>query len=149
MHGGSADPRGLGASRRAAAGGAPAAEIGQVVLNGGTLQQGGSFNAADRDISLSSNSAIDTAGSTDTWGTLSDTQRVLTITNSVSGAGAATFAAFNVAATATLALTQPSGGGTDTVTFTNGIARSGAATLILQPTAGTLGAAEKVVELAG
>ena len=118
-----------------AAGGAPAGEIGQVNLNGGTLQAGASFSASDRNIFVSSGSTIDTAGYTTSWGTLTDSQRVLTIANSNTATpGSISFASFTADSTATLALT-----GSETTTFTGGILRSGPATLVFQPTAGKLG----------
>jgi autotransporter-associated beta strand protein len=119
--------------------------IGQIELNGGTLQAGASFNASERNLFLGGGSTIDTAGFTTTWGTLSDTQRTLTITDSNSSqAGAATFAGFTVASTASLALTGKAG---DTVTFTNGIQRSGPATLIIQ--ASGLGQTQKLLSGVG
>jgi autotransporter-associated beta strand protein len=111
-----------------------AGTIGEVELNGGTLQAGASFAAPERDVFLGGGSTFDVNGFTTSWGTLTDVQRTLEVTNSnATTQGAVAFSSFIVASTATLQLTggsasDPAG---ETVTFTDGISRSGAATLIL------------------
>ena len=123
--------------------------IGEVELNGGTLQTGASFSAPERDMFLGSGSNIDVDGNTTSWGTLSDTQRALVIQNSnQTTAGAITFSALGISATASLQLA----GGTssdaagETVTFTGGINRTGNDTLLIEPgTATSLGGVSKVM----
>ena len=98
-----------------------------------------------RSVFLSGGSTYDTNGFTTSFsGSLSDTQRMLKVINSnTTTAGALTFGSFDVAATASLALTGGAAG--ETVTFTNGITRTGNATLLIQPSSTTsLGGTEKV-----
>jgi fibronectin-binding autotransporter adhesin len=110
----------------------PASELGQVELNGGTLQAGASFTSA-RSLFLGGGSTYDTNGFSNTWsGTLTDVQRTLTIENSnSSGTGAVgnvTFGSLAAGSTATIAVdagTSTTGGVGTTVTFTNGITRNG------------------------
>ncbi len=119
--------------------------IGQVELNGGTLQAGASFAAPERNLFLQSSSAFDVNGLNTSWGTLTDVQRTLTVTNSnTTTAGSVAFQSFEVGGTAILALTGGAAG--ETVTFTNGIIRDAGGTLILQPSTSTsLGSTEKVL----
>ena len=49
--------------------------IGEVELNGGTLQTGASFSASERNIILDGGSQIDVDGNTTSWGTLTDIKR--------------------------------------------------------------------------
>jgi fibronectin-binding autotransporter adhesin len=122
----------------------PSYEIGQIDLDGGTFQAGASF-ASVRSLFLTGGSTFDTAGFTTSFsGTLTDVQRTLTVTNSsTSTAGAVTFGSLNVGATAILALTGGTKG--ETVTLTNGIARTGNATLFIDPSSTTsLGSTEFV-----
>ncbi len=128
----------------------PANEIGQIELNGGTLQTGASFSAPERNIFLGGGSQIDVDGNTTTWGTLTDVKRTIAVVNSnTATAGSITFNNFNVSETATLQLDGKANGtntGAETVTFTNGIARTGNATLFIDPsTAAALGTTEKVL----
>ena len=119
----------------------PTADLGQIELNGGIFQTAGSFSSA-RSLYLASASTFDTDGNTTSWsGTMSDTQRALTVTNSsTTAAGAVTFGSFVAASTASLALNPGTSG--LTVTLTNGFVRSGAATALIQPVSGsTLGSA--------
>jgi fibronectin-binding autotransporter adhesin len=122
--------------------------IGEVELNGGTLQTGAAITAPERDIFLGGGSTLDVDGYNSTWGTLSNTQRTLTIQNSnQTTAGSITFSAMDISATALLQLMG--GASTDTagesIYFTNGIARTGNDTLILGPdTATSLGTTSKV-----
>jgi autotransporter-associated beta strand protein len=110
----------------------PAYEIGQIELNGGTLQAGASF-ASVRSLFLGGSSTFDTNGYTTSWsGALTDVQRTLTIENSntsgTNAVGNVTFGSLAAGATATIALNAGSGssGGPGTiVTFTNGITRNG------------------------
>ncbi|MDQ0390623.1 autotransporter outer membrane beta-barrel domain-containing protein [Labrys monachus] len=114
----------------------PAALIGAIDLNGGILQTGADIDAPERNIFLDSGSSIDTDGHSSTWGTLTDIQRTLVIDNTdTANKGSLTFDSMVAGGTATL---QLAGGtaGVD-VTFTNGITREGAGTLVLQPQAGT------------
>ncbi len=122
----------------------PAALIGEVELNGGTLQAGASFAASERNIFLGGGSNFDVNGFTTSWGTLTDVQRTLDILNSnTTTAGAVTFKSLEISATATLQLAGGAAG--ETVTLTNGIIRDPAATLIVQPTSSTsLGTTEKL-----
>ena len=122
----------------------PAASIGQVDLNGGTFQAGASFNALERNFFLGSGSNFDVNGLTTTFGSLTDTQRTLDIVNSnATIAGAVTFSNLTISATPTLQLAGGAAG--ETVTLTNGIARMGNDTLIIQPTSATsLGTTEKL-----
>ncbi|WP_159010517.1 autotransporter domain-containing protein [Bradyrhizobium sp. S69] len=119
----------------------PAASIGQIELNGGTLQAGASFTALERNIFLGGGSTFDVNGFTTSWGTLSDAQRTLDILNSnTTTAGAVTFNNLAISSTATLQLAGGAAG--ETVTLTNGINRTAGATLIIQPTsASSLGTA--------
>jgi fibronectin-binding autotransporter adhesin len=122
----------------------PAATIGQIELNGGTLQAGASFTATERNLFLQSASKIDVNGFATSWGSLTDVQRGLEILNSnTSTAGAVTFSSFVVGGgTVPLQLLGNAAG--ETVTFSS-ISRQSAGTLVLQPTsAGSLGATEKV-----
>jgi fibronectin-binding autotransporter adhesin len=133
----------------------PASEIGQVELNGGTLQTGASFLAPERDIDIIGGSQIDLDGNTTTWGTLTDVKRTIAIGNSnTTTAGVITFNNFNVSETATLQLDGAANGvtyaGDETVTFTNGIVRTGNATLFIDPSSSTaLGTATEKVFSAG
>lgn len=123
----------------------PSYTIGQIVLDGGTFQAGASFSSV-RSLNLTGGSTFDTNGFTTSFaGTITDVQRVLTIANSnATTAGAVTFGALNIGSTATLALSGGAAG--ETVTFTNGINRGSAATLLLQPSSATsLGTTEKVL----
>ncbi len=119
--------------------------IGQVELNGGTLQTGASFAAPERNLFLGGGSSFDVDGNTTSWGTITDVQRTLEILNSnTSTAGAVTFNNLTISATAILQLAGGAAG--ETVTLTNGIVRSGADTLIIQPSSTTsLGTTEKVL----
>jgi fibronectin-binding autotransporter adhesin len=120
----------------------PSYEIGQIDLNGGTLQAGASFDSV-RSLFLGGSSTFDTNGFTTSFsGSLTDVQRRLKIINSNSTtAGAVTFGSFAIGATATLDFTSDPAG--NTVTFTNGITRTGNATLFIQST--SLGDLEKVM----
>lgn len=70
----------------------PAASIGEIDLNRGTLQAGASFAAPERNLFLGSPSKFDVAGFTTSWGSLTDVQRTLTVLNSnATTAGAVTF----------------------------------------------------------
>ncbi|WP_158817070.1 ParB-like protein [Methylocapsa sp. S129] len=122
----------------------PAASIGEVELNGGTFQAGANITALERDFFLGGGSTFDVNGFTTSWGSLTDVQRTLVVTNSnATTAGAVTFSSLNIGATAALQLTGGAAG--ETVTFTNGIDRTGNDTLILSPSsATTLGSKEKV-----
>jgi fibronectin-binding autotransporter adhesin len=83
----------------------PAASIGQVELNGGTLQAGASFAAPERNLFLQSGSNFDVNGFTTSRGNLTDVQRTLEILNSnTTTAGAVTFNSLTIAGTATLQL---------------------------------------------
>jgi autotransporter-associated beta strand protein len=123
----------------------PAATIGQVDLNSGTLQAGASFAAPERNLFLGSGSNFDVNGFTTSWGDLTDVQRTLEILNSnKTTAGAVTFNSLTVGGTATLNVNGGTAG--TSVTFANGIIRAPAATLILQPTSGAFGTTEKVFD---
>jgi autotransporter-associated beta strand protein len=114
----------------------PSYEIGEIDLDGGTLQAGSSFssvrslfltNSAD---SGTNSAAYDTNGATTSWsGTLNDSGLALTVENSNAGSrGSVTFGNFTVGSTAVLAVnagTGTSGGRGTTVSFTNGITRNG------------------------
>jgi len=114
----------------------PAASIGQVELNGGTLQAGASFAAPERNIFLGGGSNFDVNGFTTSWGDLTDVQRTLEILNSnKTTASAVTFNSFTVGGTATLQLAGGTAG--ETVNLTNGISRQPGATIVLQPTSST------------
>jgi fibronectin-binding autotransporter adhesin len=83
----------------------PAASIGQVELNGGTLQAGASFAAPERNLFLQSGSNFDVNGFTTSRGNLTDVQRTLEILKSnTTTAGAVTFNSLTIAGTATLQL---------------------------------------------
>jgi autotransporter-associated beta strand protein len=114
----------------------PSYEIGQIELNGGTLQAGASFSSV-RSLFLGGGSTYDTNGFTTSFsGSLTDVQRTLTVMNSsATTAGAVSFGAFDVATTAILALTSTGAG--ETVTF-GGINRTGNATLFIDPTGSTV-----------
>lgn len=118
--------------------------IGQINLNGGTLQAGASFAAPERNMFLGGGSNIDVNGFSTSWGSLSNTQRTLDILNSnTTTAGAITFNNMVISATATLQLAGGTAG--ESVTFTNGISRTAGDTLILQGSSTTsLGTTEKV-----
>jgi autotransporter-associated beta strand protein len=123
----------------------PSYSIGQIDLDGGTFQAGASFNSV-RSLFLSGGSSYDTNGFTTSFaGSMTDVQRTLTILNSsTTSAGAVTFGSFNISATATLALSGGAQG--ESVSFTNGISRTPAATLLLQPSSTTsLGTTEKIL----
>jgi autotransporter-associated beta strand protein len=102
--------------------------IGQVELNGGTLQTGASFTASERNVIIDSSSQIDLFGKTTSWGTLTDTNGVIAIGNSSSTAAAITFSSLTIGQTATVQLDGKAAGTTysnaETVTFTNGIAQT-------------------------
>jgi autotransporter-associated beta strand protein len=121
----------------------PAATIGQIDLNSGTLQAGASFTATERNIFLGSGSQIDVNGFNTSWGTLTDVQRSLEILNSnTTTAGSVSFKSLEIGATAILQLAGGAAG--ETVTLTNGIVRDPAATLVVQPSSPTsLGTTEK------
>jgi autotransporter-associated beta strand protein len=109
-----------------------AASIGQVDLNGGTLQAGASFAAPERNIFLGSASNFDVNGFTTSWGSLTNVQRTLEILNSnTATAGAVTFNSLTIGGTSTLQLAGGAAG--ETVTLTNGINRQPGATLVIQP----------------
>jgi len=121
--------------------------IGEVELNGGTLQTGASFAAPERNIVLDGGSQIDVDGNTTTWGTLTDVKRTIAIGNSQTTAGAITFNNFTISQTSTLQLDGSANGttysGAETVTFTNGIVQSVAQdTLLIN--AAALGTTEEV-----
>jgi autotransporter-associated beta strand protein len=123
----------------------PADMIGQVELNGGTLQVGANnITATERNMFLGGGSSIDVNGFTSSWGTLTDVQRTIDILNSnTSSKGKITFQNLTISATATLQLAGGAAG--ETVTFTNGIVRTGADTLVIQPSgSATLGSSEQV-----
>jgi fibronectin-binding autotransporter adhesin len=83
----------------------PAASIGQVELNGGTLQAGASFAAPERNLFLQSGSNFDVNGFTTSRGNLTDVQRTLEILKSnTTTAGAVTFNSLTIGGTATLQL---------------------------------------------
>lgn len=117
------------------------ASIGQIDLNGGTLQAGASFAAPERNLFLGGGSSIDVNGFATSWGNLTDVQRTLNILNSnTTSAGAVTFNSLTVGGTATLQLAGGAAG--ETVTLTNGITRQTGATLVIQPsTSSSLGTA--------
>jgi len=121
--------------------------IGEVELNGGTFQVGANISGAtERNFVLDGGSTFDTNGFTSSWGSLTDVQRTLTVKNSsTSAAGSATFTSFNFSATAALALTGGTKG--ETITFTNGITRTGNSTLFISPSASTdtLGTLDKIM----
>jgi fibronectin-binding autotransporter adhesin len=122
----------------------PADMIGQVELNGGTFQVGANITATERNFFLGGGSTIDVNGFASTWGTLTDVQRTLEILNSnTSTKGNITFNDLTISATASLQLAGGAAG--ETVTFTNGIVRTGNDTLIIQPSSKTsLGTTEQV-----
>ncbi|WP_158923581.1 ParB-like protein [Acidisphaera sp. S103] len=132
----------------ASVGGNTTSEVGQIDLDGGTFKAGASF-ASVRSLFLTGSSTYDTNGfATSYGGTLTDTQRTLSVINSGSTAGSVAFGALDINANATLSLTAGSGSGANadtTVTLTNGISRGGNATLFLSPsTSGALGGVDKV-----
>ncbi len=109
----------------------PSYEVGQIELNGGTLQAGASFSSV-RSLFLGGGSNYDTNGFITSFsGSLTDVQRTLTVVNSSAGtAGAVSFGNFAIGATATLAVnagssTSATGGPGTAVTFSNGISRNG------------------------
>ena len=70
--------------------------IGEVELNGGTLQAGASFAAPERNLFLGGGSRFDVNGFTTSWGSLTDVQRTLTVLNSnATTAGAVMFGSLN------------------------------------------------------
>lgn len=121
--------------------------IGEIELNGGTLQTGASFTASERNIVLDGSSQIDVDGNTTSWGTLTDVKRTLAIVNSSATAGAITFNSFTISQTSTLQLDGTANGtaysGALTVTFTNGILQT-ASTDTLVINAAALGTTEKL-----
>ena len=121
-----------------------AALIGEVELNGGTLQTGASFTATERDLFLGNNGSFDVDGNVTSWGTLTDDGEKLEVENSsATSAGAVTFAALDIGDTAVLQLD----GGTEgeTVTFDDGIIRTNNDTLVIEPSTGaSLGTTEQV-----
>lgn len=123
----------------------PAYEIGELDLDGGTFKPtGGSFSSV-RNVIVTSSSTYDTNGQSSSFsGTLSDTQRALTIMNGGTAAGSVAFGSFEVGATVPLTIAAGSGPATTSVTFTNGITRDPNATLLLSPKSGALGTTEKV-----
>ncbi len=123
----------------------PAATIGQIELNGGTLQAGASFTATERNLFLQSASKIDVNGFATGWGSLTDVQRGLEILNTnTTTSGAVTFSSFVVGG-GTVPLQLAGGAAGQTVTFSK-ISRQSAATLVLQPTnASSLGTATEKV----
>ncbi|WP_213738892.1 autotransporter domain-containing protein [Bradyrhizobium sp. dw_411] len=123
----------------------PAATIGQIELNGGTLQAGALFTATERNMFLQSASKIDVNGFATSWGSLTDVQRGLEILNTnTATAGAVTFSSFVVGG-GTVPLQLAGGAAGETITFSN-IVRQSAATLVLQPTnASSLGTATEKV----
>ena len=127
----------------------PADTIGQVELNGGTLQAGASFAAPERNLFLGGGSQIDVNGFTTSWGNITDVQRTLEVLNSnATTEGAITFNSLAISATATLQLAGGAAG--ETVTLANGIARANNATLIINPSTTTsLGTTEQVFSGAG
>ena len=122
----------------------PAVLIGEVELNGGTLQAGASFAAPERNLFLGGGSSFDVNGFTTGWGTLTDVQRTLDILNSnTTTAGAVTFNSLAISGTATLQFAGGAAG--ETVTLTSGISRHPGGTLIFQPTSSSsLGTTEKL-----
>ncbi|MGD0563653.1 MAG: ParB-like protein, partial [Roseiarcus sp.] len=128
----------------------PADEIGEVELNGGTLQTGASFSASERDINVEGGSQIDVDGNDTAWGSLTDVKRTLAIVNSSSTPGAITFNNLTISQTSTLQLDGTANGttysGAESVTFTNGIFQTAASdTLVLDPSsASALGTTEQV-----
>jgi autotransporter-associated beta strand protein len=135
----------------------PTASIGQVDLNGGTLQAGASFAAPERNLFLGGGSTFDVNGFTTSWGSMADVQRTLTVINSnTTIPGAVTFASLNISgtnttsatgATSTLALTGGAAG--ETVTLAAGVTRTDRSTLFIAPTSATtnttFGVTEKVL----
>ena len=84
---------------------AAAGPVGQVELNGGTLQTGALFAAPERNLFLGGGSQIDVDGFTTSWGSITDVQRTLEILNSnTTTAGAITFSSLTISSTATLQL---------------------------------------------
>ena len=121
----------------------PANELGQVELNGGTFQAGANITS-QRNVFLGGGSTFDTNGFNSSFGSLQDTQRTLTLTNSsATNAGSVTFGTLEINSAATLNINAGAGSGGgkgNALTFTNGIIRDPGATLILQPTTtGNLG----------
>ncbi len=106
----------------------PASQLGQIELNGGIFQAGANFSS-QRTVFLGGGSSFDTNGFTTSFGALNDIQRTIAFQNSsATAAGAVTFSVFNPGSTAILSLnagTGTSGGQGTTVTFTNGITRTG------------------------
>ena len=123
----------------------PSYEIGQIELNGGTFQAGANFSSV-RSLFLAGGSTYDTNGFTNSFtGNMQDVQRTLAVINSsTTNAGAVSFGTFEVSATATLNVSGGTAG--NSITFTNGIIRDPASTLILQPTSGIFGTTEKVFD---
>jgi autotransporter-associated beta strand protein len=126
--------------------------IGEVELNGGTLQTGASFTASERNIVLDSGSQIDVDGNTTSWGTLTDVKRTIAVVNSSTTAGAITFNSLDISQTSTLQLdglaNSTTYSGAETVTLTNGVAQT-ASTDTLVISAAALGSTEKLMSGTG
>ena len=120
--------------------------LGEIELNGGTLQAGASFTSV-RSLFLGGGSTYDVNGYNTVWeGNLDDVQRTLEVINSsTTTAGSVAFGTFEVNSTATLYISGSAAAPT-TVTFTNGLIRDPGATLILNPASGTLGTTTKVFD---
>ncbi len=131
---------------------APSCQLGQIELNGGTLQAGASFTAG-RSFFLGGGSQYDTNGFNTTWtGTLTDVQRTVLVGNSAATAGSVAFGTLAINSTAILAVNagnvigtaSTTGGAGTTVTLTNGITRGNnfansvpSATLFVNPSLGS------------
>ncbi len=99
--------------------------IGQVELNGGTLQAGASFAAPERNLFLGSGSTFDVNGFTTSWGTLTDVQRTLEIENTnTKTQGNVTFNNLTIGATASLQLAGGAAGETGDVSPTASCGRA-------------------------
>jgi autotransporter-associated beta strand protein len=126
--------------------------IGEVELNGGTLQTGASFTASERNIVLDGGSQIDVDGNTTSWGTLTDVKRTIAVVNSSTTAGAITFNSLDISQTSTLQLDGSANSttysGAETVTLTNGVAQT-ASTDTLVISAAALGSTEKLMSGTG
>ena len=123
------------------------ASIGEVELNGGTLQTGASFSAPERNIFLGGSSQIDLDGNTTTWGSLTDVKRTIAIGNSSATPASITFSNLIISQTSTLQLDGSANGvnytGAESVTFTNGIQQTASSdTLLIN--AASLGTTEKI-----
>ncbi|HTH96607.1 MAG TPA: ParB-like protein, partial [Stellaceae bacterium] len=126
----------------------PSYEIGQIELNGGTLQAGASFSSV-RSLFLQSGSTIDTNGfATSFSGNMQDVQRTLTVANGGAAAGSVSFGSSEFASTAILSIdagtaTSTTGGAGTTVSL-GSITRDGnfanaapEATLFIDPATGS------------